>query len=91
MLIASGLSAALGWPPWMTSWAPPTDGSVTLFLFFLLIWLTLWTAGGIAAGTQLLRRLYGEDGIDVTPNAVTLTWRAGLIRQARDSGDLRSR
>jgi hypothetical protein len=46
LMIASGLSAALGRPPLMTSWAPPTDGSITLFLFFLLVWLTLWTVGG---------------------------------------------
>jgi hypothetical protein len=84
VMIASGLSAALGRPPWMTSWAPPTDGSVTVFLFFLLLWLTLWTVGGIAAGTQLLRRLGGEDCIDVTPNGVTLTWRAGPIRRRRE-------
>ena len=84
LMIASGLSAAFGRPPWIASWAPPTDGSVTLFLFFLLIWLTLWTFGGIAAGTELLRRLGGEDSIDVTPNAVTLTWRAGFIRRRRE-------
>ena len=83
-MIASALSAALGRPALIASWAPPTDGSVTLFLFFLLVWLTLWTVGGIAAGTQLLRRLGGEDSIDATTNGVGLTWRAGPIRRQRE-------
>jgi hypothetical protein len=39
---------------------------------------------GIAAGTQLLRRLGGEDRTDVTPTGVTLTWRAGVIRRRRE-------
>ena len=84
VMIASALSAALGRPPLLASWAPPTDGSVTLFLFFLLIWLTLWTVGGIAAGTQLLRRLGGEDSIEITGNVLSLTWRAGPIRRRRE-------
>ncbi len=84
MMIASALSAALGRPPLLASWAPPTDGSVSLFLVFLLIWLTLWTVGGIAAGTHLLRRLSGEDSIDATADGIHLTWRAGPIRRRRE-------
>ena len=84
MMIASALSAALGRPPLLASWAPPTDGSVTVFLFFLLLWLTLWTVGGIAAATHLLRNLSGEDRIDVTASALGLTWRAGPIRRRRE-------
>lgn len=83
-MIASALSAALGRPPLMASWAPSTDGSVTFFLFFLVIWLTLWTTGGIAAGTHLLRRLSGQDRIDTTANGIRLTWCAGPIRRTRE-------
>lgn len=83
LMIASALSAALGRPPLLASWVPPTDGSVTVFLFFLLLWLTLWTFAGIAAGSQLLRRLSGEDDIDVSSNGISLTWRAGPIRRTR--------
>ena len=86
MMIASALSAALGRPLLLASWAPPTDGSVSVFLLFLLIWLTLWTVGGIAAVTHLLRRLGGEDTIDVTANVLSLTWRAwSNPAPARDS------
>src|SRR5262252_5066551 len=28
---------------------------------FLLVWLGLWTLGGLAAGSQLLRMLFGRD------------------------------
>ena len=83
-MIASALSAALGRPPLLASWAPPTDGSVSFFLFFLLMWLTLWTVGGIAAGTQLLRRLGGEDSIAATAGGIILTWRAGPLRRTRE-------
>lgn len=84
ILIAGAASAALGRPPLLASWVPPTDGSVTVFLCFLLIWLTLWTVGGLAAGTNLLRRLSGEDTIDVSANGINLTWRGGPIRRRRE-------
>ena len=84
MMIAGELAAALGRPSLLESWGPPTEGSVTLFIFFLLFWLTIWTAAGVAAGTQLLRRLSGEDAIEATANGVSLTWRAGPIRRRRE-------
>ena len=84
MMIASSLSAAFGRPLLLASWAPPTDGSVSVFLLFLLFWLTLWTVGGIAAVTHLLRNLSGEDSIDVTASGLSLTWRAGPIRRRRE-------
>ena len=83
-MIASALSAALDRPTLLASWAPRTDGSVSVFLLFLLFWLTLWTIGGIAAGTHLLRRLAGRDDVDVTMHGIGLTRRAGPFRKRRD-------
>jgi hypothetical protein len=76
-VIASALSAALGRPPLLASWAPATDRSV-------MVWLTLWTIAGIAAGTHLLRRLSGEDEITASSSGVTLTWRAGPFKRRRE-------
>src|SRR3954466_11119968 len=35
---------------------------------FLLAWLTLWTFGGIAAGREFLRMLFGRDVLLVRPD-----------------------
>jgi hypothetical protein len=83
-MVASGLSATLGRPAWLASWAPPTDGSVTLFLAFLLFWLALWTVGGIAAITHLLRNVSGEDDITASTTGIILTRRAGPFKRRRE-------
>jgi hypothetical protein len=67
------------------------DGSVPFFLLFLLVWLTLWTVGGIAAGTHFLRTLAGRDVISVSPDGLEIDWRAGPFRRRRTikRGDIR--
>jgi len=50
---------------------------------FLLVWLAFWTLGGIAAATQLLRELWGEDRITTTSDSLVLEWRAGPFRRRR--------
>jgi hypothetical protein len=50
---------------------------------FVLVWLALWTLGGIAAGTELLRELWGEDRLAVTPDGLLVEWRAGPFRRCR--------
>jgi hypothetical protein len=59
------------------------DGSAPFFLLFLLVWLTLWTVGGIAAGTHFLRSLAGRDVVGVTPAGLEIEWRAGPFRRRR--------
>src|SRR5262245_40573744 len=46
---------------------------------FLLIWLTLWTVGGVAAGMELLRRLFGRDRILVGPDSLEIKHHYGLF------------
>lgn len=80
-MLASTVSAALGQPPLLASFVPRTDGSVTVFLLFVLFWLLLWTVGGYAASRHLLRNLAGEDVVDASLDGVYHGWRAGPFRR----------
>ncbi len=51
---------------------------------FLLLWLTLWTYGGIAAGWTLLRLLWGEDRITLRADVLRLERRAAPLRRVRE-------
>src|SRR5688572_29573937 len=59
---------------------PPDPGRDTLEVgvagmagAFLLLWLFLWTLGGIAAIGELLRSLWGEDRLLVSGGRLSLT------------------
>ena len=82
-MLASAVSAALGRPLALASRVAPTDGSVSLFLLFLLLWTALWTVGGIAAAAHLLRSVNGEDLVEITGHDVRLTRRTGPFRRRR--------
>ena len=58
-------------------------GAAGFVFLFLTIWLTLWTIGGIAAVTELLRSLAGEDLVSVESPGVVLARRAGPFRRVR--------
>jgi hypothetical protein len=68
-------------------WFPPRDadlaktGPILFFILFLLVWLTFWTIGGIAAATQLLRSVAGEDTIALDGEGFELTRRAGPFQR----------
>ena len=51
---------------------------------FLVFWLTMWTVGGIAALSELLRLLWGEDRLAVSSGRLTVTWSRGPIRTGRE-------
>jgi hypothetical protein len=76
-MLSSSASAALGRPPLLASWAPLTDGSVSLFLLGLLFWITLWTIGGYLAARHLLRSLAGEDSVEATAGELHVRRRTG--------------
>ena len=59
------------------------DGSTPFFVLFMLVWLTFWTIGGLAAGTHFLRMLAGRDIVSVSPAGLELEWRAGPFRRRR--------
>ncbi|HEX6217333.1 MAG TPA: hypothetical protein VFZ38_21015, partial [Vicinamibacterales bacterium] len=83
LLVRSVLGSAGGW-----SWPIPggdwITGGVAGFLFlFLLIWLAMWTFGGVAAITELLRSLAGEDLVAVQSSGIEVARRAGPFRRVR--------
>ena len=50
---------------------------------FLILWLALWTLGGVAAFHEFLRLLCGEDVTTVTPAGLEVRWLRGPIRTVR--------
>ncbi|MBK8475185.1 MAG: hypothetical protein IPL39_02435 [Opitutaceae bacterium] len=64
---------------------PKIDGGATLPVAgFLLVWLTLWTFGGWAAGQAFLRLLWGEDRLVARPDGLRVIRRAGPFRRTRE-------
>jgi hypothetical protein len=54
---------------------------VTFVILFLLVWLTFWTFGGVAALTHAMRSIAGEDLIALTPSGFEVVRRAGPFRR----------
>ena len=83
MLIRSVLGSLVGvsWPVPGGEWI--AGGAAGFFFLFLVIWLALWTVGGFAAITHLLRSLAGEDLVTVRAGDVELVRRAGPFRRVR--------
>jgi hypothetical protein len=77
MILRSALGAAAGMKLPMPGAEWVTGGAAAVAIVFLLFWLTLWTFGGIAAITEVLRNLGGEDRILIRPSGIELLWRAG--------------
>ena len=59
------------------------DGSAPFFLLGLLVWLTLWTVGGVGALTHFLRSLAGQDRVAVSSTGLEIERRAGPFRRQR--------
>ena len=51
---------------------------------FLLVWLSLWTLGGIAAGHELLRLLFGRDVILSRQDELQIQHHYGLFRSVKN-------
>lgn len=58
-----------------------SSGVIGFVVLFVLVWLTLWTFGGIAAWTHLLRSIAGEDSIALQGSEFELVRRAGPFRR----------
>lgn len=74
----------------MLTGEPPAPGRTPLHLgpalgigAFLLVWLTIWTFGGIAAIGELLRLVWAEDRVLARPDGLTLERRLGPFRSRR--------
>jgi hypothetical protein len=83
MLLRSIVGSAIGaeWPIPGGEWI--AGGAAGFVLLFLLVWLTLWTFGGLAAMREFFRSIAGEDRVSVESMAVELQHRAGPFRRTR--------
>src|SRR5262245_55873994 len=66
-------------PEWLLH--PATAGVAALILLFLAVWLFFWTIGGFAALIHLVRSLWGEDVVAITPDGLELVRRGGPFRR----------
>ena len=82
-LLVKGAWALLTGTPLEPGRALLETGPAVLVGLFLLVWLTLWTIGGIAAAMELLRLLWGEDRIRVMSGRLTVSWIRGPFRSTR--------
>ena len=76
-LIATVLSLSL--PSFFPKVSDP--GVAGGFLLFGMLFLTLWTVGGIAAGMHLFRSVAGEDRVWLTSELLVIQRRAWLFRR----------
>jgi len=83
MLIRSVAGSALGlsWPIPGGQWI--SGGAAGFVFLFLIVWLSLWTFGGLAAIKELLRSLAGEDRVSADSTGVELVRRAGPFERVR--------
>jgi hypothetical protein len=83
MLLRSILASAAGvsWPIPGGEWI--AGGAAGFALLFIVVWLALWTFGGVAALTEFLRLLFGEDRVDIQGTSIEVTRRAGPFRRVR--------
>jgi hypothetical protein len=83
LLVRSVVGSVAGgsWPIPGGEWI--AGGAAGFVFLFLLIWLALWTVGGVAAITELLRSLAGEDLLLVQSPGLELARRAGPFRRVR--------
>jgi hypothetical protein len=84
LLVRSVVGTMVGaaWPIPGGDWI--AGGAAGFVFLFLIIWLTLWTFGGVAAIKELLRSLAGEDTVSVLLSGVELERRAGPFRRTRN-------
>lgn len=83
ILIRGAIALVTGTPPEPGRDLLQTAPSIGVGLF-LLVWVTFWTIGGIAAISELLRLVWAEDRLVVHPGGVRLTRSRGPFRSTRE-------
>jgi hypothetical protein len=76
-LLGNGAAALMNGAPIGQSRAPLQVGPALAMGAFLLVWLALWTLGGIAAIGQFLRLTWSEDRVSAEGGILTLVSRLG--------------
>jgi hypothetical protein len=82
-LIKGAIALLTGEPP-----DPGRDpipwGPAVMVGLFLIVWLTLWTVGGIAAASEFVRLLWGRDRIVIASGRLRVTWSRWPFRAGRE-------
>jgi len=82
--LGNGLVALMSGTPFLSGRSPVQVGPAIAVGSFLLLWLALWTVGGIAAISELLRLVAGEDRLAVEGSGLTVIHRRGPFRSRRE-------
>jgi hypothetical protein len=77
LLIGNGIDALVTGRPAVGSAEPLRLGPALAAGAFLLVWLTLWTIGGVMAIRELLRTLWAEDCLRLDQDKLTRVHRLG--------------
>jgi hypothetical protein len=83
-LLGNGLVALMSGAPLAPGRAPLPPGLTLAAGGFLLLWITLWTVGGVAAIAEVLRLLWGEDRLLVREARLRLERWRGPFRSSRE-------
>ncbi len=91
LILGHALVALITGRPFMGSEPPPQIGFILFMMGFLLVWLAIWTAGGVLSIRELLRLLWAEDRIQLDIEFLWLTHRLGPFAKTRrlPRGDIR--
>ena len=82
--LGNGLVALMSGTPFLSGRSPVPLGPAIAVGLFLLLWLALWTVGGIAAISEFLRLVAGEDRLSVEGGGLTVMHRRGPFARRRE-------
>src|SRR5512133_1729810 len=83
MLVKGAWALLTGEPPEPGRDPLGAEGALPMGLF-LLIWVSFWTLGGILAGREFLRLLFGRDIVRARAEALEIVHSYGLFRSHKD-------
>jgi hypothetical protein len=82
--LTKGILALMNGAPFEEGRPPMAIGPALAIGGFLLLWLSLWTLGGIAALGEVLRLLWSEDRIIANPGGIVVVRSRGPFRSRRE-------
>ena len=83
-LLAKGILALMNGAPFDEGRSALQVGPALAIGAFLLLWLSLWTVGGVAAIREVLRLLWAEDRIIANGSGLTVMRSRGPFRGKRE-------
>jgi len=82
--LAKGVLALMNGAPFDEGRSPLLLGPALAIGGFLLLWLSLWTLGGLAAIGEVLRLLWSEDRLIANASGITVARSRGPFRSSRE-------